>query len=93
MKKLLLITLTSLMVASCVSTDADINFERMSALELADYNRTQPISLMIICSEDNRSFSRVRRRSCITVEKMYGSAEQASQLGVLNTVQGYGNFE
>ena len=91
MKKLLLLTLTCLMVGSCVYSD--INFERMSAADLAAYNRTQPIAQMIVCGEDDRSFTRIRRRSCLTVEKMYGSAEQASQLGVLNSVQGFAGFE
>ena len=91
MKKLLLLTLTCLMVGSCVYSD--INFERMSAADLAAYNRTQPIAQMIVCGEDDRSFTRIRRRSCLTVEKMYGSAEQASQLGVLNAVPGFARFE
>lgn len=91
MKTLLLLALTSLTLGSC--TYSDINFERMNTIELAEYNSTQPISQMIICSDDDRSFTRIRRRSCITVEKMYGSAEQASQIGVLNTIPGYSNFE
>lgn len=91
MRKLSILAITCLFVGSC--TYSDINFERMSELELAEYNRTQPLAQMIVCSEENRSFSRVRRRNCLTVEKMYGSAQQASQLGVLSSVQGYGNVE
>ena len=91
MKKLLLLTLICLMVGSC--TYSNINFERMSAADLAAYNRTQPISQMIVCGEDDRSFTRIRRRSCATVEKMYGSVEQAGQIGVLNSIPGYAGFE
>jgi len=53
----------------------------MSDEELAAYNTGKPLSQMIVCGEDDRSFSRVRRRSCATVEAMYGSAQQADQLG------------
>ncbi|MEQ8956298.1 MAG: hypothetical protein RL120_19375 [Gammaproteobacteria bacterium] len=81
----------SLILASC--TYADINFERMSEAELATYNEGRSISQMIICAENERSFSRVRRRECMTVEQMYGSVEQAGQLGVLNQVQGIGNID
>lgn len=62
----------------------------MSEAELAAYNETQPFSQMIVCSEESRAFSRLRRRSCATVERMYGSEEQAAQLEVLNTVSGPG---
>lgn len=91
MKILLFLAFNCLMLGAC--TYSDINFETMSKIELAEYNRTQPLAQMIVCSEDSRSFSRVRRRSCMTVEKMYGSADQASQLGVLNSVQGFGTTE
>ena len=69
------------------------NFERMSFEELAEYNSTKSLGQMIVCSDENRSFSRVRRRRCMTVEAMYGTADQASQLGVLNSIPGYGNSE
>ncbi len=88
MKMLLIPTIICLIVASCV--EAGVNFERMSEVELATYNAERSIGQMIVCSEENRSFSRVRRRRCVTVEQMYGSAEQADQLGVLNRVQGIG---
>jgi len=91
MKYFLLVALSCITLSACTYTD--INFERMSALELAEYNMKQPIAQMIVCSDDDRSFTRIRRRSCLTVEKMYGSADQASQLGVLSSVQGYGNSE
>lgn len=77
-------------LVGCTSTDDGIpRFERMSEQELAEYNRGRNLSQMIVCMEDDRSFSRVRRRVCATVEQMYGSAQQASQLGVLNSVPGY----
>lgn len=76
------------LLAACVDTSGVPNFERMNEAELADYNRDRPLSQMIVCTEESRSFSRVRRRRCMTVEQMYGSAEQAQALDVLNTVQG-----
>ena len=79
-------------LAAC-EVDTGPNFERMSFDELAAYNQGRPLRQMIVCGEDNRSFSRVRRRRCMTVEAMYGSAQQAGQLGVLNTIPGYGNSE
>ena len=91
MKILLLTALSCLAIVSC--TYADINFERMSEAELAAYNQGRNIAQMIVCSENNRSFSRVRRRSCLTVEQMYGSEQQASQLGVLNSIPGYSSTE
>ena len=78
-----------LVVAGCQVDDGIPRFERMSDEELAAYNTGKPLSQMIVCAEDDRSFSRVRRRTCATVEAMYGSAQQADQLGILNSVQGY----
>ena len=66
------------------------NFERMNEAELALYNSKRPLGQMIVCSEGNRAFSRVRRRRCATVEQMYGSVQQADQLGVLHSVPGIG---
>ena len=90
MSKLLLSVVNCLTMAAC--TYADINFESMSEAELAAYNESRSIAQMIVCSEKNRAFSRVRRRSCATVERMYGSVEQADRLGVLNSVQGIGGI-
>lgn len=91
MKKVpvMLFALSSMILVACVDVRGMPNFERMSEAELADYNRERPLAQMIVCSEDNRAFSRVRRRRCMTVEQMYGSADQASQLGVLNNIPGY----
>jgi len=76
-------------LAACVDTRGDLNFERMNEAELAAYNRDRPLAQMIVCSDENRAFSRVRRRQCMTVEQMYGSADQAQQLDVLNTIPGF----
>jgi len=84
-----LFVLAGMTLAGCVDVRDMPNFERMSRQELAEYNSGRPISQMIVCGEDERSFSRVRRRRCMTVEQMYGSAEQARQLDVLGTVPGY----
>jgi len=73
--------------------DTTPRFERMSFEELAEYNRGKPLSQMIVCDDENRSFSRVRRRSCMTVEARYGSQEQVGQLGVLNSIPGYSGVE
>ena len=76
-----------LILSAC--TYSDINFEAMNEGELLEYNRGRPVSQMIVCAEESRSFSRVRRRHCATVEKMYGSVAQAQQLNVLHSVPGY----
>jgi hypothetical protein len=91
MKKILVlfILLSSTALAACVDVRDMPNFERMSRQELAEYNSGRPLSQMIVCGEDERSFSRIRRRRCMTVEQMYGSAEQARQLDVLGTVPGF----
>ena len=73
--------------------DTTPRFERMNFEELADYNRDKPLSQMIVCDDDNRSFSRVRRRRCMTVEARYGSQEAIGQLGVLNAIPGYSGVE
>lgn len=69
------------------------DFENMSGEELFNYNAERPLAQMIVCIDEARSFSRVRRRVCGTVEQMYGSAEQAAQLGVLNTPAGFVSSE
>ena len=79
----------TLLLTACVDTRDVPNFERMNEAELAEYNRDRPLAQMIVCTEENRAFSRVRRRQCMTVEQMYGSADQASQLDVLNAIPGY----
>ncbi len=88
MNKLLFTTTISFFLVACNVSDIP-NFERMDEEQLAAYNNGKPLSQMIVCSEENRSFSRVRRRRCMTVEAMYGSAQQAAQLGVLNNIPGY----
>jgi len=75
-------------MVGCVNVQDTPNFERMSELELFEYNQGRLVAQMIVCSDGDRSFSRVRRRHCATVEQMYGSEEQASQLGVLNQLPG-----
>lgn len=87
MGKPLLAALAGLALAAC-ELDAVPRFERMSDEELAEYNRGRNIAQMIVCSDTQRSLSRVRRRRCMTVEAMYGSEAQARQLGVLNQVRG-----
>ena len=84
-----------LMATALVACEVDTTprFERMSFEELAEYNRGKPLSQMIVCDDENRSFSRVRRRSCMTVEARYGSQEQIGQLGVLNSIPGYSGVE
>ena len=89
-KKILFASIVFLTLVACATYD-DINFEAMNPLELAEYNRGRNIGQMIVCSENQRSFSRIRRRTCATVEQMYGSVAQAEQLNVLNTIQGYGS--
>lgn len=91
MKTLLSVGFACLLMPSC--TYSDINFERMSEAELAAYNQGRNIAQMIVCSDKTRSFSRVRVRRCFTVEQMYGSADQAAQLGVLNAIPGYSSVE
>ena len=90
MKNLLIFTFLAAALGGCQSDDGIPRFESMSELELAEYNRGRPLDKMIVCSDGNRDFSRVRRRRCTTVEAMYGSAAQAEKLGVLNSVPGLG---
>ena len=84
-----------LMAMALVACEVDTTprFERMSFEELADYTRGKPLSQMIVCDDENRSFSRVRRRRCMTVEARYGPREQIGQLGVLNSIPGYSGVE
>ena len=89
MRMLLSTAIICLITASCLKPA--INFKSMSEAELAAYNAGRNIAQMIVCSENSRSFSRVRRRRCMTVEQMYGSVQQAEKLGVLNSVRGIGN--
>ena len=93
MKNTLLLAATCLVLSACQSANDTPNFERMNEAELAIYNQGRPLSQMIVCTEDSRSFSRVRRRRCLTVEAAYGSAQQAQALGVMHTIPGFGNSE
>ena len=90
--RLITFLLIAMALVAC-EVDTTPRFERMSFEELADYNRGKPLSQMIVCDDDNRSFSRVRRRRCMTVEARYGSREQIGQLGVLNSIPGYSGVE
>ncbi|MEX2130837.1 MAG: hypothetical protein WD772_05075 [Pseudohongiellaceae bacterium] len=89
MAKPFLMMIAGLLLAACAYSDGIPNFEAMGEVELAEYNSSRPLGQMIVCSEENRNFSRVRRRRCATVEQMYGSVEQADQLNVLNSIPGY----
>ena len=80
-------------LTACVNVEGMPNFERMSEEELYEYNSQRPLAQMIVCSDNQRSFSRVRRRTCGTVEAMYGSTAQADQIGVLHSLPGYGRSE
>jgi uncharacterized lipoprotein YajG len=92
MKHIMVLASALLTLAACQTSDIP-DFERMNEAELAIYNQGRPVSQMIVCTDDSRSFSRVRRRRCMTVEAAYGSAAQAQQLGVLNNIPGFGNAE
>ena len=86
--RLSMLVMGCLLLGSCVSTDGVPNFERMSYAELTAYNSGRPLPQMIVCTEDPRSFSRVRRRYCGTVESIYGSNAQLDRLSVLHQGQG-----
>lgn len=88
-----LILLLALNLGACVNARDDIAFERMNEAELASYNQGRPVAQMIVCSDNQRNFSRVRRRTCMTVEQAYGSVRQADQLGVLSAVPGFSGTE
>jgi len=84
-KKISILGLICLSISACASYEGN-NFESMSEAELAEYNQGRPLSQMIVCADDQqRTMSRVRRRQCATVERMYGSVEQAEALGVINS--------
>lgn len=85
MQKICFLLVVTLTLVGCEVDDGIPKFERMSPAELAAYNQGRSPEQMIVCSDEDRSFSRVRRRRCGTVESMYGSARQADQLGVLNS--------
>lgn len=79
-------------LTGCYTSDIP-NFERMSYQELADYNNGKPISQMIVCEENTSTFSRVRKRRCMTVQAAYGGVEAAGQAGVLHQIPGYARGE
>lgn len=87
--RLSLSAVIALFLAGCVNVSEMPNFERMSEAELYEYNSQRPLSQMIVCSDGDRSFSRVRRRVCGTVEQMYGSTDQIDQIGVMHSLPGY----
>jgi len=87
MKNFCILGLICWSISACTTAPYEgNNFERMSAEELLEYNRGKPLGQMIVCADDQqRTMTRVRRRQCATVERMYGSVEQAQKLGVLNS--------
>ncbi len=82
----------SIVLVGCYASDIP-NFERMSFEELAAYNNGKPISQMIVCEEGTNTFSRVRKRRCLTVQAMYGGVQQAGAAGVLHQIPGYARSE
>lgn len=75
----------SALLAACVAADDGIpDFERMSPMELADYNNGRPLDQMIVCSDEANTMSRVRRRRCMTVGQMYGSRSNIEKINALN---------
>ena len=92
MKKLILTGIVCLGLSGC-EISAVPRFENMSYEELAEYNQGRNLAQMIVCSDDNRTFSRIRRRRCMTVEAMYGSAAEVSKLQLLHTIPGMNTVE
>jgi len=87
--RVLILMMTTPLLIGCVSVEGMPDFENMSDEELFNYNADRPLAQMIVCTDEQRSFSRVRRRTCGTVEQMYGSAEEAARLGVLHAPAGF----
>lgn len=92
MNKLPILSVICLSLLGCEASTTP-RFESMSFEELAEYNQGRSLAQMIVCSDENRSFSRVRRRRCMTVEAMYGSDVQASQLQLLHSIPGFSGTE
>ena len=91
--RVLLMMIATLFLVGCVNVEGMPDFENMSDEELFNYNADRPLAQMIVCTDEPRSFSRVRRRTCGTVEQMYGTAEAAARLGVLHAPDGVATAE
>ena len=82
MKKVNLTVLTLLMLASC--NTSVVPFEKMSDLELAQYNVSVDFWEQVYCVSDIRLGSHIRKRTCSTLQQLFDY--NANQIGVLNTV-------
>lgn len=83
MLKVLVLVLSTSGLAACAASDKP-NFPAMSPEELAAYNSTVPLAEKVICAETQPEFSRVRRRSCMTVFERYGPNSDAVSAEVIS---------
>lgn len=81
MNKLIVVVITFLMLASCVSPH--VPFERMSDGEIAGYNESVTFWEQVYCTSDIRIGSHIRKRKCLTLSDLrdYNS----NQIGLVNT--------
>ena len=69
--------LVTVLAACAVQSDIP-QFDRMSDTELAMYNSTADVPDMVLCVEEVRIGSHIRKKFCATLEN------QSNQLGVMN---------
>jgi hypothetical protein len=76
--------LVTVLAACAVQSDIP-QFDRMSDTELAMYNSTADVPDMVLCVEEVRIGSHIRKKFCATLEEYANALEnQSNQLGVMN---------
>lgn len=68
MKKVFLTTIAILTLASCNQTN--IPLERMTELELLAYNDSVAFWDQVYCTNDIRTGSHIRKRTCLTLRQL-----------------------
>lgn len=83
--KLLLLACLAIIVSACSNSNRP-SFTGMSEMELAAYNRAQPLEKQVFCVEEANSSTFIRKRICQSLEEWAGHNDRtAMTLDVLNS--------
>jgi len=84
--KIMLSIFVSLLLLSCAQ--APTPYHLLTDKELAEYNMTVPFAEFVICVEEVRTSSHIRKRFCSTIEDM--ERDFYASIGILNTLNSGG---
>jgi len=83
-----LLTVASIALTACTNTVDTRQFERMSPIELAEYNRPLAMEDQVYCVDEIRTGSLIRRRHCNTLLEIVTQMEKSvNEVTVLSTTR------